>query len=605
MPLSTLDWLIIVGYVVVTLAIGVAFSRRAGKSINEYFVSGRSLPWWIAGTSMVATTFAADTPLAVTGIVIKNGLAGNWIWWAFALGGMITVFVYARLWRRSAVMTDVELVELRYGGKPAAVLRGLRAVYVALLVNAIIIGWVCGAMITFFDQTIFADAGPSQTRQWWLLVGCLGVVGFYCTLSGMWGVAVTDVIQFVLAMLGCILLAVVAVNHLGGVDVVRERVTAQFADGEQAMSFLPSFSGENRWMPLHAFLIIALMQWWATWYPGAEPGGGGYVVQRMAACKDERHSLLATLWFQLAHYCLRPWPWIMVAFVALAMYPELRQNYLADNSFNPDKGYPMVIRDLAPAGLRGLMLVTFFAAFMSTISTQMNWGASYLVRDVYQRFIRRDASDRHYTRVSRVVSVIVLLAGGTAAWLMKDFSIDVIWNILLALGAGTGLVFMLRWYWWRINAWSEIVAMVASLVFFLLVGIGERNSPTEILIVDSAQTKILVVAFLSIASWLAATYLTPPESNEKLVSFYKSVRPGGRGWAPIASQAPGVDVDRNLGLSILAALFAAGLVYSILPLTGFVIFGDYDSALLCLMVASVCGIAVALIVRKIGWSKVV
>ncbi len=275
MPLSTLDWLIIVGYVVVTLAIGVAFSRRAGKSINEYFVSGRSLPWWIAGTSMVATTFAADTPLAVTGIVIKNGLAGNWIWWAFALGGMITVFVYARLWRRSAVMTDVELVELRYGGKPAAVLRGLRAVYVALLVNAIIIGWVCGAMITFFDQTIFADAGPSQTRQWWLLVGCLGVVGFYCTLSGMWGVAVTDVIQFVLAMLGCILLAVVAVNHLGGVDVVRERVTAQFADGEQAMSFLPSFSGENRWMPLHAFLIIALMQWWATWYPGAEPGGAG------------------------------------------------------------------------------------------------------------------------------------------------------------------------------------------------------------------------------------------------------------------------------------------------------------------------------------------
>ena len=605
MTLSWIDWLIIIGYVVMTLVIGVAFSRRAGKSISEYFVSGRALPWWIAGTSMVATGFAADTPLAVTALVIKFGLAGNWIWWAFAVGGMITVFVYARLWRRSEVMTDVELVELRYGGRPAAALRAIRAAFVALIVNAIIIGWVCGAMITFFSETVLAGSEVSDTSKWWLLVVCLAIVGFYSTLSGMWGVALTDVVQFVLAMIGCICLAVIAVGHVGGVDALQDKVAAQFEDGGQAMSFLPSFSAENSWMPLHAFLIIAVVQWWATWYPGSEPGGGGYVVQRMASCKDERHSLLATLWYQLAYYCLRPWPWIMVAFVALALYPELRQNFLADSSFKPDKGYPMVIRDLAPHGVRGLMLVTFFAAFMSTISTQMNWGASYLVRDVYQRFIRPTASDRHYARVSRVVSVLVLVSGGIATWMMKEYSIDTIWNILLALGAGTGAVFMLRWFWWRINAWTEIVAMLASLVFFLLIGVEKKSFPTELLIVDSAQTKILIVAVLSIVAWLAATFLTRPESVEVLSRFYKKTRPGGPGWRPIAKKCPDVEVDRDLGLSILAALFAAGLVYSILPLTGFLIFGQYRSAALCLVAAVVCALVVAMMVRRIGWGSVV
>ena len=599
MTLTALDWIIIVAYVVVTLAIGIGFSRRAGKSLNEYFISGRSLPWWIAGTSMVATTFAADTPLAVTGIVIKDGLAGNWVWWAFAVGGMITVFVYARLWRRSEVVTDVEFVELRYGGKPAAALRGIRAVYVALIVNAIIIGWVCGAMITFFDATVFAGAAESTTRQWWLLVGCLGIVGFYATLSGMWGVAITDVIQFLLAMLGCILLAVIAVKHIGGVDILREKVVAQFDGGEQALKFLPSFSGDNAWMPLHAFMIIALMQWWATWYPGAEPGGGGYVVQRMASCKDERHSLLATLWFQIAHYCLRPWPWIMVAFVALAMYPELRAGYLADSGFDPGKGYPMIISDIAPSGLRGLMLVTFFAAFMSTISTQMNWGASYLVKDVYQRFIKSDASDAHYAKASRFASVLVLLCGGLATWLMKDFSIDTIWNILLALGAGTGLVFMLRWFWWRINAWSEIVAMLASLVFFLLIGVEEKKTPLELLVVGTPQVKIMLVAFASIASWLIATYATPPESMDKLISFYKKIGPGGPGWKPVARKCPKIQVDQDLGTSIVAALFAAGLIYSILPMTGFIIFGEYKSAAIAANVAAVCGAVTLYLVKRL------
>lgn len=603
MTLTVLDWIIIAAYVLMTLAIGIGFSRRAGKSLNEYFISGRSLPWWVAGTSMVATTFAADTPLAVTGIVIKDGLAGNWIWWAFAVGGMITVFVYARLWRRSEVVTDVEFVELRYGGKPAAALRGIRAVYVALIVNSIIIGWVCGAMITFFDATIFAGAGESTTRQWWLLVGCLALVGIYATLSGMWGVAITDVIQFLLAMFGCILLAFVAVRHLGGVDVVREKVVAQFEGGDQALKFLPRFTGDGVWMPLHAFMIIALMQWWATWYPGAEPGGGGYVVQRMAACKDERHSLLATLWFQIAHYCLRPWPWIMVAFVALAMYPELRSSYLADSSFDPGKGYPMVISDLAPSGLRGLMLVTFFAAFMSTISTQMNWGASYLVKDVYQRFIKPEATDKHYANASRVASVLVLSSGGCATWLMKDYSIDTIWNILLALGAGTGLVFMLRWFWWRINAWSEIVAMIASLVFFLLVGVEEKKTSLEVLVVGSAQVKIMVVAFASITAWLIATYVTPPESMDKLTAFYKKIGPGGPGWKPVAAKCPKIPVDQDLGTSIAAALFAAGMIYSILPMTGFIIFGDIESAVIAGLAAIACGVVTLILVKRLTTTR--
>jgi Na+/proline symporter len=601
MTLAPVDWIIIAAYVLLTLGIALSFGRKASQSLEEYFISGRSLPWWIAGTSMVATTFAADTPLAVTGIVIKDGLAGNWIWWAFALGGMITVFVYARLWRRTRVVTDVELVELRYGGAPAAALRAIRSVYVSLLINAIIIGWVCGAMITFFKATIFEGQITSEAQQWWLLVGSLGVVGVYATVSGMWGVALTDVLQFVLAMAGCVILAIVAVRHVGGVDVLHEKVTSQFADGDQALSFFPRLGSDNAWMPVHAFLIMALMQWWATWYPGAEPGGGGYVVQRMASCRNERDSLLATFWFQLAHYCLRPWPWIMVAFVALAMFPELRENYLADKGFDPGKGYPMVIRDLAPAGLLGLMLVTFFAAFMSTISTQMNWGASYLVRDVYQRFIRPEASDRHYAWASRVASVIVLVAGGIAAWMMRGKSIDTIWNILLALGAGTGAVFMLRWFWWRINAWTEISAMLASLVFFLLIGVeGQGAIGTEFLTVGSPQVKIMIVALASIVCWLAVTLVTAPESPGKLADFYRLARPGGPGWRPVAQECPEVAVDRNLGSSIFCAFLAAGIVYSILPMTGYLIFGQYLSALMAAAIAVVCAAGVIVLVRRMG-----
>ncbi len=590
MELSGLDWFVIVGYLAIAFSIGLAFRKRAGRNITEYFLSGRSLPWWIAGTSMVATTFAADTPLAVTGLVARHGLAGNWFWWSFALGGMLTVFVYARLWRRAGVVTDVELVELRYSGKPAAFLRGFRAIYIALLVNSIIIGWVTGAMVTVLQQTVFSGrAAGSGGQEWLLIVTLLAVVGVYATVSGLWGVAVTDVVQFVLAMAGSVVLAVIAVGHVGGLAILRERVVASFPGGEDAFRYLPNFTADDPWMPLGIFFVMLFVQWWASWYPGAEPGGGGYVVQRMASAKDERHSVLATLWFQIAHYCVRPWPWLLVAFAALALYPDLR------NLDDPGIGYPSVIRDLAPAGIRGLMLVTFFAAFMSTISTQMNWGASYLVNDFYRRFVRPNADDRHLTLVSRAASLLILVVGSGAAWFMRDVSVDEAWKFLAALGAGTGAVFMLRWFWWRINAWSEITAMVASLVCFVIVS-G---------FVESNEYRLAVVAALTIAAWLAATWLTRPEREATLTAFYRKVRPAGPGWKRIADAQADVRPDQHLWLSIIAALLAAGVVYCTLPAIGLFLFGSYGRGALALIGAAACAGGVFALSRRIGWERVV
>lgn len=607
MELTGLDWLIIVLYFVLTLGIGLGFKNKAGASLADYFVSGRSLPWWIAGTSMVATTFAADTPLAVTGLVAANGLAGNWVWWAMALGGMFTVFLYARLWRRAEVMTDVELTELRYSGRAASALRAVRAVYVALIINPIIIGWVTGAMLSVLKVSLFSEPGTivqineSGIMDWLIIAGCLLVVGVYCSLSGLWGVAITDVIQFFMAMLGCILLAIVAVQHVGGVTALSTQLNVQFdtaSTSGQAFQFLPSFTGENTWMPLHVFLIFLLVQWWATWYPGAEPGGGGYVVQRMAACKDERHAVLATLWYQIAHYCLRPWPWLLVAFASLVMYPELRE-YAIDqsNETRADLGFAYVLRDLSPVGLRGLMLVTFFAAFMSTISTQMNWGASYLVRDVYQRFLNPNASEQQLTRASRWISVIVLIAGGIATLIMKDIDIGEVWKILLALGAGTGAVYMLRWYWWRINAWSEISAMVGSLVYFL----AFREFFPQL----RSEELILMVALATIVTWLIVTFATRPDEESLLVAFYRKVRPGGPGWKPIAVQAPDVEVDQGILLRVAAAVLAALVIYSIIPLVGAVIFGNWQAAAISASVGAVSTVGLGIVLRRLGWKNVI
>jgi Na+/proline symporter len=590
MPLSAIDWTLIVGYFVLSLAIGLAYRKRAGSSMEEYFLSGRSLSWWMAGTSMVATTFAADTPLAVTALVVRHGIAGNWFWWAFALGGMVTVFVYARLWRRAGVMTDVELVELRYSGKPAAFLRGFRSLYIALIVNSIIVGWVTVAMLNILKYTVLS--GSEAAQGGWdlpIIVILFAVVGLYSTISGLWGVVVTDFIQFILAMGGCIAFAVFGVRHAGGLAVLRERLVTTHAGGEQILSFLPDFRSADPWMPIDIFLIMLFVQWWASWYPSAEPGGGGSVVQRMASCRDEKHAVLATLWFQLAHYCLRPWPWLLVALVALTVYPDLRA--LPD----PGVGYPMLIRDIAPSGLRGLLIVAFLAAYMSTISTQINWAASYLVGDFYRRFLRPEADERNLARVSRLTSVGVIGVGIAATWMMRHLAVDEAWKLLAALGAGTGAVFMLRWFWWRINAWSEISAMVASLVYFLIVS----------RYVESMERSLAVVALLTVVTWLVVTFLTKPEKREVLESFYARIRPGGGGWAPIAATRGDVEPDENLGGSIVAAILATGVVYFTLPAVGLLLFGETARGLACIGGALACGALAYLLVRNLGWERIV
>jgi Na+/proline symporter len=590
MPLAGIDWVLIASYFALSLGIGLAYRKRARASIEEYFLSGRSLPWWMAGTSMVATTFAADTPLAVTGLVARNGIAGNWFWWAFALGGMVTVFVYARLWRRAGVMTDIELVELRYGGRPAAFLRGFRSLYMALLVNSIIVGWVTVAMLNILKFTVLSGTKAAEGGwDFFIIIALFAVVGLYSTLSGLWGVVVTDFVQFLLAMGGCIVFAIFAVGHVGGISALEARLAEGHAGGEQILSFLPDFSASEPWMPVDIFLIMIFVQWWASWYPSAEPGGGGSVVQRMASCRDERHAVLATLWFQIAHYCLRPWPWLLVALSALAVYPDLRT--LPD----PGVGYPMLIRDIAPAGLRGVMLVAFLAAYMSTISTQINWAASYLVGDMYLRFLRPDADGNRLRAASQGASVLVTVFGVAASWLMRDVAIDEAWKILAALGAGTGAVFMLRWFWWRINAWSEISAMAASLVYFLIVS----------RFVVANERRLAVVAILTIATWLAVTFLTGAERSDVLEKFYARIRPGGGGWGPVASRLPDVEVDRNLGKSVAAAFLATGVVYLTLPGIGFLLFGNHGAAAASLGGALTCAACVYFLVRNVGWEKIV
>ncbi len=615
MSLALIDWLIVIGFLLLSLTIGFVFSRRAGSNITEYFASGRSLPWWIAGTSMVATTFAADTPLAVTSLVIKHGIAGNWFWWSFAFGGMITVFVYSRLWRRAEVLTDVELIELRYGGKPATVLRVSRAAYVALIVNPIIIGWVINAMMTVLNQTVFFNAEVKQTFiggaavfDGLVLVGLLVAVGAYCTLSGMWGVAFTDVIQFCLAMVGCIWLAVVAVNEVGGIEKLQDGFVANFGEnGAEALNFLPNVFVADPWMPAYILIILLTVNWWATWFPGAEPGGGGYVVQRMASCRSERDSVLATLWYQIAHYCLRPWPWLMIALVALVLYPELRTNYLEatakGESYDPGIGFPMVMRRLCSPGLAGLMLVAFLAAFMSTISTQMNWGASYLVRDVYQ-VLRPKVGDDQVTHVSRLLSVVVLLIGGVVGWLFYQYqvNVDTAWKALAALGAGTGAVFMMRWFWWRINAWTEISAMFSALAYFSVMQfVVAPNIATDSdwAFLTKNEVIMAIVAALTIVTWLLVTFLTSPESTETLTRFYKKTRPGGKGWQPIAKQNPNIETEQNLWIGVAASVAGACLIYSILPLVGALIFKNYEQAAICATFALASGIALSFLIKKI------
>src|SRR5437773_4371195 len=397
MRLTLADWSVVALYFLFNIAVGLYYKSRASRDTAEFFLSGRNVPWWLAGTSMVATTFAADTPLVVTGLVARNGIAGNWLWWNLLMSGMLTVFFYARLWRRAGVMTDIEFSEIRYAGPPAAFLRGFRALYLGLLINCIILGWVNLAMAKIL-QLVF---GISKGEALWIVVGLIVLTSAISTLSGLWGVLVTDLFQFVIKMGMVIVLAVVAVQAVGGIEAMK----AKLVSGGQGsvLSFVPDVG--SAWMPMLTFFVYIAVNWWATWYPGAEPGGGGYVAQRMLSAKDEKHSLLATLWFNIAHYALRPWPWILVALVSMLLHPNLA---------DPESGYVLVMVDLLPPYWRGFMLAAFFAAYMSTISTQLNWGASYLVNDVYRRFVASGRGERHYANVGRVATLLMMVVAGVA-----------------------------------------------------------------------------------------------------------------------------------------------------------------------------------------------
>ncbi|MDQ3136029.1 MAG: Na+:solute symporter [Gemmatimonadota bacterium] len=559
MRLEFSDWLIIALYFVVSAAIGLAYTRRSSQSLADYFVSGRSLPWWLAGTSMVATTFAADTPLVVAGLVAKYGVAGNWLWWNGAFSGVLTVFFFSRLWRRAGVLTDVEFAELRYGGRPAAVLRGFRAIYLAIPINLIIMGWVTRAMVTILEISLNIDS-------WKAAIFLFGVTALYSVMGGLWGVIVTDLFQFIFAMGGSILLAVLAVQSMGGLDALAVQAAAHFGSTEAAFGIIPPLDAP--WLPLTTLLVWLSVQWWAAWYPGQEPGGGGYVVQRILSAKDERHGLLATLWFTIAHYALRPWPWILVGFVALIRYPGLD---------NPEEGYVRVMVDVLPSPYKGLLLAAFAAAYMSTISTHLNWGASYLVNDVYVRFIKPDASPRAQVLASRGATLVLMVSSLVVMGFLS--SVEQGWKILLALGAGTGLVFILRWYWWRVNAWSEISAMAASFVTSLALATG-GHSMSDTGTRDYAFTMLTTVLVTTVV-WLTVTFLTAPESDATLERFYRRVRPGGPGWRGVARRLGYGDepipggalswVNWLAGLvAVYAAVFAVGAVVTGAPLRGLV-----------------------------------
>ncbi|HKA59320.1 MAG TPA: sodium:solute symporter family protein [Gemmatimonadales bacterium] len=583
MQLTILDWIVIAAYFALNVAIGFYYKSRASSSVSEFFVAGRNVPWWLAGTSMVATTFAADTPLVVTGFVAKNGIAGNWIWWSFLMSGMLTVFFYARLWRRAGVMTDIEFAEIRYSGKPAAFLRGFRSVYLGIIVNCIILGWVNLAMVKILGL-IF---GISKDQALLVVLGLIALTSFISTLSGLWGVLVTDMVQFVIKMGMVIVLAVFAVNAVGGIEAMKEKLVSS-GRGE-ALNLIPDLN--SVWMPMITFLVYISLNWWATWYPGAEPGGGGYVAQRMFSAKDERHSMLATLWFNIAHYAIRPWPWILVALASIILYPNL-----ADK----ETGYIVVLMDHLPPSLRGLMIAAFAAAYMSTIATQLNWGASYLINDFWRRFVKRDGTEQYYVRASQVATVLLTLISAEITRHMD--SIGGAWKILIVTGAGTGGVLLLRWYWWRINAWSEVAAMVCAAVVSValqLVFGYDTDQPKQF-----ALVMITTVAITTVV-WLAVTYMTKPEPNEKLVSFYRRTRPSRAGWGPVAALAPDVKASSGGLANLVDWIAGCALVYGALFGVGKLLLHDTTPGLILLVISAISGFVIYRDLSRRGWATVV
>ncbi|MFN6943393.1 MAG: sodium:solute symporter family protein [Cytophagaceae bacterium] len=608
MNLEWIDWLIVAIFLIISFGIGVYFTGRASKGLSEFFLGGRNFPWWIAGVSMVATTFAADTPLAVTELVAESGIAGNWIWWSMLAGGMLTTFFFAKLWRRSGILTDVEFVEMRYSGKEAAFLRGFKAIYLGIFMNSLIISWVNLALISIFQ--VFFNIPPETSLAY--VAGAMVLTMIYSGMSGLLGVAINDFVQFFIAMTGTIILAVIVVNseRIGGIPGLKTQLS-DIAPG--ALDFLPKVGEGNSnnltvyTLSIGAFLAMVGMQWWASWYPGAEPGGGGYIAQRMLSTKNEKHAIISSLFFQIAHYCLRPWPWILVALCTLILYPDLSET---------DKrlGYVMAMKEFLPAGLKGMLLVAFLAAYMSTISTQLNWGASYFVKDFYNRFISdeqdfssEEKANKNFIFMSRLATVLIMVISLVITGFIE--TISGVWRFILDAGAGLGLVLILRWYWWRVNAWSELSATIIPLValgilqFLLhLVNIETIDSQSDfghtIVQISTFPNSFFLILSITTIGWISITYLTPNTQMDTLTSFYKQIRPIGA-WKPVQKHLNLLADNSKIIYLFICWISAIVFSYSILFLIGKIIFREWNEVWTLLIINVIALVILAFTSRKI------
>ena len=571
MTLSTLDWIIVFSYFTLSLFVGIWASKQAGRDTKSFFLAGRNMPWWLLGVSMVATTFSTDTPNLVTDLVRQNGVSGNWGWWAFLLTGMLTVFVYAKLWHRSGVLTDIEFYELRYSGKAAAFLRGFRALYLGLVFNVLVMGAVSLAAIKF-GEIVLGWPG------WLTLTIACSITLAYSTLGGLKAVIITDFVQFILAMVGSIwaMIYILSLDEVGGLSnlLAHNNVIDKLA-------LIPDLSNPDVWVPV--LLVPLAVQWWASYYPGSEPGGGGYIAQRMFSAKDEENAVSATLFFNISHYALRPWPWILIALSSLVIYPELSdlQNAFPNlpvDKLGHDVAYPAMLT-LLPNGLLGLVAASLIAAFMSTMSTQLNLGASYLVNDFYHRFISPDATEKQLVSMGRLFTIISIILGSGLGLLLT--SAGQAFNLLLMIGAGTGMIYILRWFWWRINAYTEIVAMISSLIIAFYFNFINNNY--------ESWEKIVFGSLLTTIVWISATYFTPPDSNETLQNFVKKVNPGGPGWAKFSTSEANEPWPVPNG--ILCMILGCISIYSVLLGVGQLIYGNnIGFGLLGLSLASALGL---------------
>ena len=592
--LHWIDWSIIVAYIGFSLSVGIYFSKRAASNTEEYFLSGRSLPWWVVGTSMVATTFAADTPLAITEFVRGPGIWQNWFWWNLLMGSLLGVFLFSRLWRRAEVLTDNELLEIRYSGKPAGFLRAFKAGYFSILYNFIVMGWVINAMASVVSVMLNMD-------KWTAVWLCVFIALVYAILSGFWGVVVTDLVQFCIAMFGSIALAIIALDHVGGMDnllLKLSQLMGSDAVNENTLKFIPpvpdaAYNTSTFWeSPFSKFLIFITVMWWS--HHGTD--GGGYIIQRMSSAKNERHALLATLWFNLAHYALRVWPWIIVAVVSIVMFPMIPASY---SELGVKAGYPLVMNSLLGPGLKGILIVSFLAAFMSTIDTHLNWGASYLINDVYKRFFKPNESEKHYVFIGKIITVVLMILAAFTA--LKMQSISKAWEFIFSMGAGIGLVLILRWFWWRINAWSEITALATSIIITITleliawsqtISAGETYSlfgaaPVLFGITLQVHHKLMIIVPCAIIAWVSVTFMTKPEPSNQLRIFYERVQPGGW-WAPITKDFEHTVQPVSEGI-IVQWLAGIMMIYGFTFGIGNLIFNNFSNAVLligCALIGS-------------------